>query len=151
MHRLAATWMTVTSGTPDTTLMRRPAWTRQWPVIPDIGRKAEKPGLTAGLFSIFERDGGARHLLIATLGDVVFWLPLFWLVVCMHAVCRARDRRADFDMRIATGSRVATWSQQLPQALLGQGRFCLWDSGRFELVDLGWSCSRREDHVYGFS
>ncbi|MQM16425.1 hypothetical protein Taro_049378 [Colocasia esculenta] len=37
---------------------------------------------------------------------------------------------------------------ELSQAQLGQGRFCSWDSGRFELVGLGWTCSRREDHVW---
>ncbi|MQL92826.1 hypothetical protein Taro_025463, partial [Colocasia esculenta] len=62
--------------------------------------------LSTGLFSVPKRDRVARRVLIATSGDVAFRLPLFWLVVCMRAACRALDGRADVDRRIATGSRV---------------------------------------------
>ncbi|MQM21914.1 hypothetical protein Taro_054961 [Colocasia esculenta] len=55
---------------------------------------------------------GACHVLIATLGDVAFRLPLFWLVVCMRAACRALDGCADVDRQIATGSHVATKSRR---------------------------------------
>ncbi|MQL80504.1 hypothetical protein Taro_012953 [Colocasia esculenta] len=65
-----------------------------------------------GLFSVPERDRGACHVLIATPEDVASWLPLFWLIVCMHAACHARGRHVDVDRRIATGSRVATWSRR---------------------------------------
>ncbi|MQM11070.1 hypothetical protein Taro_043970 [Colocasia esculenta] len=41
----------------------------------------------------------------------MFWLLPFRLVVCMRAACLARGGRADVDRRIATGSRVATWSR----------------------------------------
>ncbi|MQM18477.1 hypothetical protein Taro_051469 [Colocasia esculenta] len=67
---------------------------------------------STGLFSVPERDRGERRILIATPGDVAFWLPLFWLVVCMRATCRARGGHADVDRRIATGSRVAIWSRR---------------------------------------
>ncbi|MQL71522.1 hypothetical protein Taro_003841 [Colocasia esculenta] len=63
---------------------------------------------SAGLFSVPERDRGARRVLIATPGDVVFWLPLFWLIVYMRTACRARGWRADVDRQIVTGSRIAT-------------------------------------------
>ncbi|MQM14809.1 hypothetical protein Taro_047744 [Colocasia esculenta] len=68
--------------------------------------------LYPSLFSVPKRDRGARRILIATPGDVAFWLPPFWLVVCMRAACRARDGHADVDRRLATGSRVATWSRR---------------------------------------
>ncbi|MQM00506.1 hypothetical protein Taro_033241 [Colocasia esculenta] len=67
---------------------------------------------SAGLFSVPERDRGVRRVLIATPGDVAFWLPLFRLVVCMRAACHARGGRADVDGRITTGNRVATWSRR---------------------------------------
>ncbi|MQM04994.1 hypothetical protein Taro_037800 [Colocasia esculenta] len=54
----------------------------------------------------------------------------------MRAVCRALVERADVDRT------------ELSQALLGQGRFCPSIFGRFELVGLGWTCSRREDRVW---
>ncbi|MQL71408.1 hypothetical protein Taro_003732 [Colocasia esculenta] len=61
-----------------------------------------------GLFSTPERDRGARRILIATPGDNAFWLPPFWLVVCMRTACHERDGRVDVDRRITTGSRVVT-------------------------------------------
>ncbi|MQL89083.1 hypothetical protein Taro_021660 [Colocasia esculenta] len=57
---------------------------------------------------------GVRRVLIAETvetGDIVLWLPLFWLIVSMRTTCRVRDGCANVDRRIATGSRVTTWSQ----------------------------------------
>ncbi|MQL72839.1 hypothetical protein Taro_005182, partial [Colocasia esculenta] len=74
-----------------------------------------------GLFSVLERDRGARRVLIATLGDVAYRLLLFWLIVCMCAACRALDERADVDRRIATSSCVATKSRRRDTALIVGG------------------------------
>ncbi|MQM06910.1 hypothetical protein Taro_039741 [Colocasia esculenta] len=97
----------------------------------------------AGLFSIFKRDGGVRRLLIATPGDVAFWLPLFWLIVYMHAACCTRDRRADFDRRIATGSRVTTWSRRsdMSRSVTPSMVTSLVGSPRFQGEPGTWVCS----------
>ncbi|MQL93838.1 hypothetical protein Taro_026487 [Colocasia esculenta] len=127
----------------------------------------ERLAQNAGLFSVPERDRGARRVLIATPGDVGSGFRCFGSSsTCVPRVVhgmgiltstggsrRAATSRPGHDVAIRRVPNQAAFLRnpdrtELSHALLGQGRFCSKNSKQFEFVGFGWSCSRREDHVW---